>query len=307
MTPSSATAIAATIEREIIDGTRRAGDQLTPVRALASELRVSPTTIAAAYRRLRERGLVIGHGRQGTIVAPRSSPTAQGTATAPPGTIDALTGNPDPSLLPDLRDALIGHLELPMRSYGHALVDPAFHDIATTDFSADGINPTHVTVTNGSMDAIARILDAQDFRAGDRIAVEDPGHVPVFQLARTKGLVPVPFAVDQHGPVAHSFEAALASGVRAVVITPRAQNPTGAALTPDRAEALRRTLASHPQVMLIVDDHAGPISGAPYADHRARHPEPPDGQITWSQLPRQLWLATNSIGRAATAADGPAG
>jgi DNA-binding transcriptional MocR family regulator len=55
---------------------------------------------------------------------------------------------------------------------------------------------------------------------------------------------------------------ALARGVRAVVITNRAQNPTGAALSAARADELRN-LVSRGDLLIVEDDHCAGISGAP--------------------------------------------
>ena len=48
------------------------------------------------------------------------------------------------------------------------------------------------------------------------------------------------------------------------MITPRAQNPTGALLSPERAEDLRLVIARHPDVLVVEDDHAGPVAGGTY-------------------------------------------
>jgi DNA-binding transcriptional MocR family regulator len=100
-------------------------------------------------------------------------------------------------------------------------------------------------------------------RAGDRVAVEDPSFPGVLDLLSAHGFVPVPLAVDDHGPVPQEFAAACSSRVRAAVITPRAQNPTGAAMTTSRAAELRRILKRMPDILVIEDDHAGPVAGAP--------------------------------------------
>jgi DNA-binding transcriptional MocR family regulator len=55
----------------------------------------------------------------------------------------------------------------------------------------------------------------------------------------------------------------LAGGARAAVITTRAQNPTGAAITARRAADLRAVLGGHPGVLLIEDDHAAELAGVP--------------------------------------------
>jgi DNA-binding transcriptional MocR family regulator len=66
---------------------------------------------------------------------------------------------------------------------------------------------------------------------------------------------------------------ALEAGARAVVSTPRAQNPTGASVSSRRAHELRDVLADYPYVLVIEDDHFSLLSGQPYhsiiaAEHR---------------------------------------
>src|SRR5207237_4013248 len=66
-------------------------------------LRVSPTTVAAAYQRLRRRGLVAGQGRRGTRVTHRPPlPARSATAAVAPRLRNLADGNPDPALLPRL-------------------------------------------------------------------------------------------------------------------------------------------------------------------------------------------------------------
>jgi DNA-binding transcriptional MocR family regulator len=50
---------------------------------------------------------------------------------------------------------------------------------------------------------------------------------------------------------------------RALVLTTRAQNPTGAAMSSVRARELRALLVEHDDVLLIEDDHCAGIAGAP--------------------------------------------
>jgi DNA-binding transcriptional MocR family regulator len=68
--------------------------------------------------------------------------------------------------------------------------------------------------------------------------------------------------MDDRGVVPADLARVLKAGVQAIVITPRAQNPTGATLDADRTAELRALIERYPEALLIHDDHAGPIAGA---------------------------------------------
>jgi DNA-binding transcriptional MocR family regulator len=261
-TGDSAVNIAGSVEAAVHAGSLKPGDPLPTVRELAGKLKVSPTTVAAAYKLLQARGLVSGLGRNGTRITSRpASPSARTRPHVPEGAIDLATGNPDRELLPPL-DAALRSLDTAPRLYDSPTIEPALARFVAGEFEADGIAATSLTVVGGGLDGIERVL-REHLRAGERVAVEDPSFPGVLDLIAANGLVPVPFAIDEEGPLPDAFEAALRSRCRAVVITPRAQNPTGAALSSARAAALRRVLTGFPDMLLVEDDHAGPIAGAP--------------------------------------------
>lgn len=259
---STAATIVRSIERGVRTGALAAGEPVPSVRALARELGVSPTTVAAAYRDLRQRGVLVSHDRSRTVVGHRPPLALRLAPRVPDGAVDLASGNPDPELLPDLRPALAALDPLP-RAYGSDPAHEPLTALARDAFTADGIDATHLAVVGGALDGIERVLEVH-LRVGDAIAVEDPGYVGTIDLTRALGLTTVPFGVDDEGPTVEGLAAALERGVEAVVLVPRAHNPTGAAISVDRAAALRALLADHPDVLVVEDDHAGPVAGAPH-------------------------------------------
>lgn len=259
--------IAASVEAGVASGELPPGSLLPPMRELAGVLGVNPNTVAAAYRTLRERGVIETDGRRGSRVRsrPASTPRDALRMVVPAGVRDIAEGNPDVSLLPALDGALAAAALRHGRSptlYGADPVAPDLARIARADFDADGVPPGPVAVTSGALDAIERVLAAH-LRPGDAVAVEDPGWGGSLDLVPALGLRVLPVAVDDDGPQAGAVARALDAGARALVVTSRAQNPTGAAVGAQRAGELRELLARHPGVLLIEDDHGHGIVDLP--------------------------------------------
>jgi DNA-binding transcriptional MocR family regulator len=265
----SAASISASIETGVLRGDWVSGAALPAVRVLADQLHVSPATVAKAYQELRQRGVVETEGRRGTRI--RSRPPIAGPRAAlrlpvPPGVRDLSDGEPDVHRLPSLGPALraVAEGDDKPQGYASAVAMPALTDAARLRLAADGVPVERATIaaTSGTLDAVERLLTAH-LRPGDAVAVEDPGWANLLDLLAACGLRPVPFSVDDDGPDPVSLAEALRAGARAVIITARAQNPTGGSLTAERAAEVRDVLSQHPAVLLVEDDHAAELAEVP--------------------------------------------
>lgn len=262
ITGTTASEIAASVRALHERGALRRGDALPPVRELAELLRVNRNTAVAAYRQLAQAGVVTARGRAGTVIAGLEAVAQEGYAA---GSVlrDIGTGNPDPRRIPDPSAGLAGAIGRPVL-YGEPVVDPALDERAR-DWVRDDLpdQPVRITVTNGAVDAVERLL-AQALLRDDAVALEDPCFLSSIHTVRLGGYRAVPVPVDAEGMTVAGLRAALEAGVRAIICTPRAQNPTGATLSPGRAAELRELLADHPYVLVIEDDHFSMLSQRPY-------------------------------------------
>jgi DNA-binding transcriptional MocR family regulator len=252
----NASEIARDVETAVREGRIAAGVALPPVRGLAAALGLSPVTVAAAYRELREKGIARGNGRAGTRITAAPPIGPRPPLAVPDGVRNLMVGSPDPALLPRLP-----LVTPPPRLYGDPPVTPRLGRVAAEQFRADGIDPAHLAVVGGALDGVERVLGAW-LRPGDRVAVEDPGYPPAADLLGAMDLRVAPMPMDELGVLPDALRGALARGCQAVLLTPRAQAPTGAAWDRARAGKLAEVLATRPDVLVIEDDHAGPVSGA---------------------------------------------
>ena len=253
----NASEISRDIEAAVREGRAQPGAPLPPVRALAASLGLSPVTVASAYRELREKGIARGNGRAGTKITGAPPIGPRPSLVVPPGVRNLQAGSPDPSLLPDLPSGRPQQHRL----YGDPPVSPRLGRLAAERFAADGIAADHLAVVGGALDGVERAFGAW-LRPGDHVGVEDPGYPPVLDLLSALDLSAVPMALDEGGVTPAALRAALARGCRAVLFTPRAQAPTGAAWDGQRAADLAAVLAAGPDVLVVEDDHAGPVAGA---------------------------------------------
>ncbi|MGH3303491.1 MAG: aminotransferase class I/II-fold pyridoxal phosphate-dependent enzyme [Streptosporangiaceae bacterium] len=267
-TGRSASEIAVDVEAAVRDGRLRPGQALPPVRLLAAELGLSPATVAAAYRDLRVKGIARGQRRAGTRITGSPPTSPRPPIAVPAGVRNLVSGSPDPALLPALPAHRTAAATSP-RLYGRAAISPRLAELASRRLRADGIDPAHLAVVSGALDGVERVLAAW-LRPGDRVAVEDPGYAPLLDLLTALDLAIVPMRLDESGVRPEALAAALAAGCKAALFVPRAQSPTGAAWDSDRAAELASVLSAAPETLVIEDDHAAEVAGAPALTVTAR-------------------------------------
>lgn len=268
----TAAEIVASIRALVDTGALRAGDGLPTSRELASRLAVNRNTVVSAYRQLARAGVVVTNRGGGTWINRPARLVEEGFA---PDTVlrDVSHGNPDRTLLPDPTTVRVA--PQPPVLYGESTIDSGLAEWATQWFEADQPRVFRLTVTSGAVDAIEKLL-AQALGQGDSVALEDPCYLTSINAVRRAGYHPVPVPIDQQGMTAAALREALEAGVRAVVCTPRAHNPTGVSLSAERAAELRQVLADHPHVLVIEDDHFSLLSTSGY------HTLIPAGHKRWA-------------------------
>ncbi|NNC11812.1 PLP-dependent aminotransferase family protein [Planctomonas sp. JC2975] len=255
--------LASQLRAAVADGRLPHGARLPATRVLAAELGLARGTVAEAYRRLLEEGLLATNRGGGTIVTGSRGPRAAASvetpdaasgstlhnsaagsaARSPEPILDLSTGLPDLSAFPRAawlraeREVLdtAGARELGYsRPEGPLVLREALSEWLAR---SRGVvcTPDDVIVTGGVTGAIA--LLAQTLRTHDltRWAMEDPGSTGTRRLLDYWVDETVPVDVDDDGI---DVGALRSTGARVVVVTPAHEYPTGVVLAPERRLAL---------------------------------------------------------------------
>src|SRR3954467_9854634 len=196
----------------IVDGPLPVGGQLPSERALADALRVSRTTVTAAYTQMRDDGYL--RGRQGA----RSTTALPVTPPAVP--VPIATGAVSVNLA-------AATLAAPVSAVAQAFIDaadevtPYLHDIGielagvpplraaiAERYCARGLptEPDEIMVTTGALHAIGLIMSTYA-QPGDRVLVEQPTYHGALAAMATRGIRPVPVAMTRDGWEADAIEA----------------------------------------------------------------------------------------------------
>src|SRR5450756_446796 len=256
----SARGLAQAVSRAVRAGALRPGAKLPPIRALATALDLSPTTVSAGWALLARSGSIRTDGRRGTTVADLREPAPGRYRRALERqldfTLDLSTGIPDPALLPDLAAALseLTSAGIP----GSYLDDPVLPELLVVLRAQWPYAPEELMVVDGAMDAMD-LVSRSLLRFGDRVVVEHPCFPPLLDLLESIGVEVVGVPVDQAGLSPESLTTALQDHIAAVFLQPRAQNPTGASMTEQRAQDLATVLAPA-GTSVVEDDSAGAVA-----------------------------------------------
>jgi DNA-binding transcriptional MocR family regulator len=250
----------------IVDGRLPVGAQLPSERALADALRVSRTTVTAAYTQMREDGYL--RGRQGArsttalpVVAPTAGPSLVGTASP------RFAGTAAANLA-------AATLAAPAAAVSKAFVEaaeqvtPYLHDIGielvgvaplreaiAERYCARGLptEPDEIVVTTGALHAIGLIL-ATYTQPGDRVLVEQPTYHGALAAMATKGLRPVPVAMTHDGWELDAIDAAVRQlSPNLAYLIPDNHNPTGMTLPPSGRRRLAQIIAET-RIRTIIDE-----------------------------------------------------
>lgn len=243
----------------IVDGRLPVGARYPSERALADALRVSRTTVTAAYAQLREDGyLNARRGARSTTALPHTAPTAGPTPIVRTGTLslaDAAPSAPAAATLeaftratqrlaPHLHDIgieLTGVLEL--------------RQAIAERYCARGLptDPGEIMVTSGALHAINLVL-ATYARPGDRVLIEQPTYHGAISLIAASGARPVPVSMTDDGWELDAVQAAmrqLAPNLAYLIVDNH--NPTGLSLPAAGRERLARII-SETRTRTIIDE-----------------------------------------------------
>ena len=244
------------IKNELVDG-----DKLPTVRDLAVQLNVNRNTVALAYQRLVTAGIAVSKGRLGTHISNQNEAGEQ-EGGADTQLFDLADGSPRLDWLPCL-NKVARDTHLNQYAYGEDTQLSTLNQYGVNWFTGDCPQNFSVVLSNGAIDAIERLL-AVHLVQGDTVIVEDPCYISAANAVRLSGFQPQGASIDNEGMCPVVLRKCLEKGAKAVIITPRAHNPTGVSLTKQRASEIQSVLADFPNVLVLLDDHFSLLSTSDY-------------------------------------------
>ncbi len=285
--------VAAQIVHMIDSGALAVGSRVPSVRSLGAQLKVSISTVIAAYRVLEERGRLQARPQSGFYVrALRRENVEEPLMSRPPETASAVT-------VGDLRLLLLTEFGQPgiiaMGASNGAVSDwstKAVHSLMNSISRSQpllsaayappagmpslrrqvarwyvragcAISPEDVVITCGALEAIHLCLRAVT-QPGDTIALESPTYWGILQTIEMLGLKALEIPTHPRtGPSLDALEVVLGQNlVKAVVLIPTVHNPLGS-IMPEENRARLVAMIRKADVALIEDDIYADLGYAP--------------------------------------------
>ena len=248
--------LAAAIRLLIVDGRIPVGARLPSERAMADTLRVSRTTVTAAYSQLRDDGyLNARRGARSTTALP-VAPVARTEIAAPAMSLAAAAlSAPAAAVSEAFVDAT--HDVTPyLHKVGHELVGvDVLREAIAERYCERGLStePDEVLVTTGALHAINLILTTY-VQPGDRVLVEQPTYHGALSSIATAGARPVPVAMTEDGWELDAIHAAVQQlSPSLAYLIPDNQNPTGLTMPAHDRKRLA-TIIAETRTRTVVDE-----------------------------------------------------
>ena len=304
--------LAEALRTAVAQGDLPAGSRLPPERVLAQQLRVSRSTVVAAYEALRDEELL--ERRQGSGTRIQSRPRGNGTLDArslpvpirnslvrglidmPNATIDLVgayllaPGGLPPQVLEGLDQELV--MLGQQRSGYTPLGYPQLRNAIAAHLCAQGLQtvPEQVLVTSGAQQAI-HLVGWLYVERGDSVVVENPTYPGALDAFNSLGAHLIGVPTRRNGIELDPLNDVLKRvSPRLVYVIPSFQNPVGGLLPAGRRRALAALVDEH-HVPLVEDESLAGLGLAedeppPVAAHMASGDTP---ILTIGSLSKVSW------------------
>jgi DNA-binding transcriptional MocR family regulator len=276
--------VATRVVQMIDSGALAVGSRAPSLRSLAAQLKVSISTVIAAYRMLEDRGRLQARPQSGFYVrALRRDDVEEPQMSRPPETASAVTvgdlrlllltefGQPgiiamgasagavsDWSMkaVNSLMNSISRSRPLLSAAYAPPAGMPSLRRQVARWYVRAGcaLSPDDVVITSGALEAIHLCLRAVT-QPGDTVAIESPTYWGILQTIEMLGLKALEIPTHPRtGPSLDALEVVLAQNlVKAVVLIPTVHNPLGSIMPDDNKRRLVE-MVRKAAVALIEDD-----------------------------------------------------
>jgi DNA-binding transcriptional MocR family regulator len=239
-----------------LDGRIAPRTALPAERELAVALHVSRTTIATAYRSLRDSGHIESVRGSGSVTLPAARSGGAAALGAREGDLDLQQASPPawPGLGGVVSEVLESATSLLGRR-GYDIVGSAGLRRAIADrYTRSGVttSPDEIMVTAGAQSGI-HLLASLLISRGDRAVIETPTYPHAAEALRRAGarLVPVPVSAESGWDIDRATQAFARTLPTVAYLMPDFQNPTGSSMNAEERDAIIGAAARSGTVLLV--------------------------------------------------------